>query len=94
MPGRACLRAREPGLVRCGRRRPRLVDPQGGGALARDAVAHGARAVVLAHLSSENNTPEHARAAVERILSACGALADGVTLAVAPRSEPGPTYAL
>ena len=45
-------------------------------------------------LSSENNTPEHARAAVERILSACGALADGVTLAVAPRSEPGPTYAL
>ena len=67
---------------------------EAGGALARDAVAHGARAVVLAHLSSENNTPEHARAAVERILSACGALADGVTLAVAPRSEPGPTYAL
>lgn len=67
---------------------------EAGGALARDAVAHGARAVVLAHLSSENNTPEHARAAVERILSACGALADGVTLVVAPRSEPGPTYAL
>ena len=34
----------EAGLVRCGRRRPRLVDPQGGGALARDVEGRGARA--------------------------------------------------
>ncbi|NCB62688.1 MAG: MBL fold metallo-hydrolase [Clostridia bacterium] len=62
---------------------------EAGSALARRAVEHGAHTIVLAHLSHENNTPERARTAAELALSACGA---AVTLAVAPRSEPGPSY--
>ena len=62
---------------------------EAGGALAKRAVEKGAHTIVLAHLSSENNSPERARSAAELALSACGA---GVTLAVAPRGEPGPSY--
>ena len=61
--------------------------------LARTAVEAGARTVVLAHLSSENNTPEHAYAAVSTILLGCGAHpGEDLTLAVAPRTGAGPTY--
>lgn len=62
---------------------------EAGGALAKSAVAGGAHTVVLAHLSAENNTPERARIAVGAALAACDR---PVNLAVAPRSEAGPTY--
>lgn len=62
---------------------------EAGSALARRAVEHGASTIVLAHLSHENNSPERARSAAELALSACGGT---VTLAVAPRSESGPSY--
>ncbi len=66
---------------------------EAGGLLARTAVEAGARTVVLAHLSSENNTPEHAYAAVSTILLGCGAHpGEDLTLAVAPRTGAGPTY--
>lgn len=68
---------------------------QSGAALALRAVETGARTVVLAHLSSENNSPEHARSSVSTVLTSHGIrLEEEVTLAVAPRSEPGPTYAV
>lgn len=63
-----------------------------GGALALSAVDGGARAVVLAHLSRENNTPQRAFDAVSSILSAHGAREPGLTLAVAPRDQTGPVY--
>ena len=63
---------------------------EAGAELACAAVEDGARAVILAHLSSENNTPARAyeivRAALERRGAAVGA---DVSLEVAPRSEPG-----
>lgn len=66
-----------------------------GAVLAQKCVEDGARTVVLAHLSSENNTPAHARAAVERRLRGAGIDPErDVTLAVAPRSEPGQVYRL
>ena len=68
---------------------------EAGAELAALAVNAGARALVLAHLSSENNTPAHARGVVARRLSALGADPErDLSLAVAPRSEPGPTYEL
>ena len=45
-----------------------------------------ARTVVLAHLSAENNTP---RLALEAVGATAGV---GVTVEVAPRSEPGRGY--
>lgn len=61
-----------------------------GGALALYAVGHGARRIVLGHLSQENNSPRLARAAVERILAAGGVRAGtDVELTVAPRCECG-----
>ena len=63
-----------------------------GGALALSAVDGGARAVVLAHLSRENNPPQRAFDAVSAILSAHGAREPGLTLAVAPRDQTGPVY--
>lgn len=63
-----------------------------GGALALSAVDGGARAVVLAHLSRENNTPQRAFDAVSAILSAHGVREPGLTLAVAPRDQTGPVY--
>lgn len=66
---------------------------EAGGALARSSVEAGTRTVVLAHLSAENNTPEHAYAAVSTALLDCGAQPGrDVLLAVAPRSGTGPTY--
>lgn len=68
---------------------------EAGGALARSAVETGAHTVLLAHLSSENNTPERARTAVSTALAACGAqVGVDVTLTVAPRTETGLTYAV
>ena len=68
---------------------------EAGAELAAFAVEHGARTVVLAHLSAENNTPAHARAAVCRRLRAMGCDPEkDISLAVAPRKEPGPVYRL
>lgn len=63
-----------------------------GGALALAAADGGARTVVLAHLSRENNTPQRAYDAVSAILDAHGARENGLTLAVAPRDQTGPVY--
>ena len=61
--------------------------------LALRCVEAGARTVLLAHLSSENNTPQHARSAIETVLRGAGIDPDrDITLAVAPRSEPSPWY--
>lgn len=68
---------------------------EAGAELARMAVEDGARTVILAHLSAENNTPAHARQAVERHLLGAGIQPDrDVTLTVAPRAELGPVYRL
>ena len=66
---------------------------EAGGQLVCSAVAAGAVQVVLAHLSSENNTPARAYGVVSAALERMGALAGAdLALSVAPRSEPGPTY--
>jgi len=66
---------------------------EAGAELAAFAVGTGTKAVVLAHLSSENNTPGKAYRVAERRLSAMGAEVDrDVDLAVAPRSELSATY--
>ena len=68
---------------------------EAGAELAALAVQSGARTVVLAHLSSENNTPAHARQAVCRRLCRDGIDPDrDLSLAVAPRNETGPVYHL
>lgn len=68
---------------------------EAGAELAACAVESGARAVVLAHLSAENNTPSHARQVVCRRLRAMGADPErDLELAVAPRQTLGPTYCL
>ena len=68
---------------------------EAGAQLVCSAVEQGARTVVLAHLSHENNTPERARQVVGDALTRMGA-APGrdVLLEVAPRSEPGRRYAV
>ena len=66
-----------------------------GAALACSAVAGGARTVVLAHLSAENNTPARAYDTVCAALERAGAAVGGdVVLEVAPRSELGKRYAV
>ena len=68
---------------------------EAGAELAALAVQSGARTVVLAHLSSENNTPAHARQAVCRRLCRDGIDPErDLSLAVAPRNETGPVYQL
>ena len=68
---------------------------EAGGQLAAWAVERGTRTVVLAHLSSENNTPRHAYEAVSREMRACGIDPErDVSLSVAPRKESGPTFRL
>ena len=62
-----------------------------GARLAAQAVAAGARRVILAHLSRTNNTPDLALAAVKRAL---GSAISGVEVTVAPRSSPGETFCL
>ncbi|MGE4276158.1 MAG: MBL fold metallo-hydrolase [Lawsonibacter sp.] len=68
---------------------------EAGAELAALGVEMGARTVVLAHLSSENNTPAHAREVVCRRLKAMGADPEqDVNLSVAPRGDLGPMYRL
>lgn len=59
-----------------------------GAALALQCVEAGAHTVVLAHLSAENNTPALALGAAQTALAGH----EGVTVAVAPRSQPSPAY--
>lgn len=66
---------------------------EAGAELAAQAVESGTRAVVLAHLSKENNTPVRARMVAEQRLQSMGCdLEHDVTLAVAPRVGLGPVY--
>ena len=68
---------------------------EAGAELAALGVESGARTVVLAHLSAENNTPARARQVVSRRLAAMGCDPErDISLTVAPRSELGPTYRL
>ena len=68
---------------------------EAGAELAGRAALAGTRTILLAHLSSENNTPARAREVVSRRLSALGVRPeDDITLAVAPRSECGALYQL
>lgn len=66
---------------------------EAGAQLALLAAQSGARAIVLAHLSAENNTPAHALEVVGRALRQAG-FGDSVTLEAAPRKEPGRVYHL
>lgn len=68
---------------------------EAGGELARRAVEWGAKTVVLAHLSGENNTPARAYDTVRRHLEAGGVDVErSLLLEVAPRSEAGRRYAV
>ena len=68
---------------------------EAGAQLIRQAVKMGTRTVLLAHLSSDNNTPSRARAVVEQCLRGAGIDPQrDVELAVAPRSERGHLYRL
>ena len=68
---------------------------EAGAELAALGVEAGTRTVVLAHLSAQNNTPAHARQVAARRLAAMGCDPErDLSLTVAPRSEPGPTFAL
>lgn len=68
---------------------------EAGAELAALAVESGARSVILAHLSAENNTPARARQAVARRLSAGGIDPErDLSLSVAPRKECGPVFRL
>ena len=59
------------------------------------AVERGTNTVLLAHLSSDNNTPSRARSVVEHHLKNNGIdPSRDIQLAVAPRSEPGVLYQL
>jgi len=66
-----------------------------GAELAAMAVESGTGAVILAHLSQENNTPAHAREVVCGRLSAMGCDPErDIRLTVAPRSQRGPVFCL
>ncbi len=68
---------------------------EAGAELAAWGVETGVRTVVLAHLSSENNTPARAREVVCRRLGAMGCDPErDVSLSIAPRGDLGPTYRL
>ena len=68
---------------------------EAGAELAWTAVEGGARTVVLAHLSHENNTPRRALDVVGGVLSRRGAaVGRDVILEAAPRSETGRVYRL
>lgn len=66
---------------------------EAGAQLALLAAQNGARTILLAHLSAENNTPAHALEVVGRTLRQAG-FGDTVTLEAAPRKEPGRVYHL
>lgn len=66
-----------------------------GALLVQRAVEQGARTVLLAHLSSENNTPARARNTVAHHLHNVGIDPErDIDLTVAPRSELGKVYRL
>ena len=66
-----------------------------GAELAALAAESGARTIVLAHLSAENNTPARARSVAARRLSAAGIDPElDISLTVAPRAECGPVIQL
>lgn len=66
---------------------------EAGAELALQAAKAGAKTILLAHLSSENNTPARAFDVTARHLSANGIDPQrDVLLSVAPRSQTGPTY--
>ena len=66
---------------------------EAGAELAWTAVEGGARTVVLAHLSHENNAPQRAHEVVRALLERRGAaVGRDVILEVAPRSEAGRRY--
>ena len=66
---------------------------EAGAELAWTAVEGGARTVVLAHLSHENNTPARAHEVVRGVLERWGAaVGRDVALEVAPRSEKSRRY--
>ena len=66
---------------------------EAGAALAWDAVCAGARTLVLAHLSSENNTPQRAYDTVQAHLACRGArVGQDVVLEVAPRAAMSRRY--
>ena len=66
---------------------------EAGAELAWTAVKGGARTVVLAHLSHENNTPARAHEVVRGVLERRGAaVGRDVALDVAPRAETGKRY--
>jgi phosphoribosyl 1,2-cyclic phosphodiesterase len=68
---------------------------EAGAELCAQAVLAGTRAVVLAHLSEQNNTPAHARQVVEQRLREAGIDPErDLSLAVAPRGEAGQLYRL
>ena len=58
-----------------------------GGELAAWAAQQGARRIVLAHLSQENNRPELALQAARRALGGLGLSGADVELIAAPRNE-------
>ena len=65
---------------------------EAGAELALYAIRNGAKEIILAHLSAENNTPAHALRVVADRLRAAGVDLDReVRLSVAPRSELGRT---
>lgn len=68
---------------------------EAGAELAAQAVEAGARTVVLAHLSAENNTPARAREVAARRLSRGGVDPEhDISLLVAPRAGCGPVLRL
>lgn len=68
---------------------------EAGAELAALAVESGARTILLAHLSSENNTPARARDVVARRLTRSGVDPErDLNLAVAPKKECGAVYCL
>lgn len=67
---------------------------EAGAELAARAAQAGARLVILAHLSRQNNTPDRALAAVRRSMDVLGLDPERVAVTVAPRSEPGGRFLL
>ena len=68
---------------------------EAGAELAAQAVRAGAHTIILAHLSRENNTPARAYDVCFHHLSALGIDPErDIRLTVAPRMEPGITYAV
>jgi len=61
-----------------------------GAELCRHAAFHGAKTVVLAHLSAENNTPDSAYRAVEETFAVNGV--EDVTIELAPRDTLSKAY--